>query len=204
MVAHKWFANFARVLEPGRAFYVWGGYGNLGNYPPYLKKHGLYFSQGIVWDKQHPVMTRKDFLGCFEMAFYGWKEGAAHVFLGPDNARDLWPIKKINPNQMSHLTEKPVELAVRAMQYSSREGENVLDLFGGSGSTLIAAEQTKRKAFLMELDTLYCDVIVDRFYKFTGIDPVRERDGVKWSELKGGIGVSGGIPFVRATIPHPT
>ena len=61
---------------------------------------------------------------------------------------------------MVHLTEKPVELAVRAMQYSSRAGENVLDLFGGSGSTLIAAEQTGRKAFLMELDPLYCDVIV--------------------------------------------
>jgi DNA modification methylase len=69
---------------------------------------------------------------------------------------------------MVHLTEKPAELAVRAMQYSSRAGENVLDLFGGSGSTLIAAEQTGRKAFLMELDGLYCDVIVQRFEKFTG------------------------------------
>jgi DNA modification methylase len=69
---------------------------------------------------------------------------------------------------MVHLTEKPVELAVRAMQYSSREGEHVLDLFGGSGSTLIAAEQTGRKAFLMELDPLYADVIVQRYEKFTG------------------------------------
>ena len=60
------------------------------------------------------------------------------------------------------------ELAARAMQYSSRPGENVLDLFGGSGSTLIAAEQTGRKAFLMELDPLYCDVIVQRYEKFTG------------------------------------
>jgi len=68
---------------------------------------------------------------------------------------------------MVHLTEKPVELAVRAMQYSSRPGENVLDLFGGSGSTLIAAEQTGRHAFLMELDPLYADVIVDRYQRFT-------------------------------------
>jgi DNA modification methylase len=66
------------------------------------------------------------------------------------------------------LTEKPVELASRAMEYSSRQGENVLDLFGGSGSTLIAAEQTGRKAFLMELDPLYCDVIVTRYEQFTG------------------------------------
>jgi hypothetical protein len=69
---------------------------------------------------------------------------------------------------LSHNTEKPVELAVRALQYSSREGENVLDLFGGSGSTLIAAQQTGRRAFLMELDPLYCDIIVQRFENFTG------------------------------------
>ena len=74
---------------------------------------------------------------------------------------------------MVHLTEKPVELAVRAMQYSSLAGENVLDLFGGSGSTLIAAEQTGRNAFLMELDPPYCDVIVERFEKFTGTQAVR-------------------------------
>ncbi len=163
-----WFGNIARVLEPGRGFYIWGGYANCANYPPFLKKHELYFSQAIIWDKEHPVLTRKDFMGAHEWCFYGWKEGAAHVYLGPNNATDLWHIKKVNPQSMVHLTEKPVELAVRAMQYSSREGEHVLDLFGGSGSTLIAAQQTGRKAFLMELDTLYCDVIVERFEKFTG------------------------------------
>jgi DNA modification methylase len=70
------------------------------------------------------------------------------------------------------------------MQYSSRPGENVLDLFGGSGSTLIAAEQTGRKVFLMELDPLYVDVICERFFKFSGVEPVRESDGAKWSSLK--------------------
>jgi DNA modification methylase len=163
-----WFGNMARVLEPGRAFYIWGGYANLGNYPPVLRANGLYFSQGIVWDKQHPVLTRKDFMGCFEIAFYGWREGAAHEFFGPTNALDLWPIKKINPQNMIHLTEKPVELATRAMEYSSKAGENVLDLFGGSGSTLIGAEMTGRRAFLMELDRAYCDVIVQRYEEFTG------------------------------------
>jgi DNA modification methylase len=158
----------ARVLEPGRGFYVWGGYGNIGNYPPALKECGLYFSQGIVWDKMHPVLTRKDFLGCYEICYYGWKEGAAHKFFGPNNVPDLWHIKKINPQNMIHLTEKPVELAVRAIQYSSRPGEHVLDLFGGSGSTLIGCEQTGRRAFLMELDPAYCDVIVERWKGFTG------------------------------------
>jgi DNA modification methylase len=133
-----------------------------------LKKHGLYFSQGIVWDKQHPVLTRKDFMGAFEIAFYGWKEGAAHLYLGPNNATDLWHVKKVNPQSMVHLTEKPVELAVRAINYSSRADDNVLDLFGGSGSTLIACEQTGRQAYLIELDELYCDVIVTRWEQFTG------------------------------------
>ncbi len=163
-----WFGNASRVLKPGGSFYVWGGYANLGNYPAPLKKSGLYFSQGIVWDKQHPVLTRKDFMGAFEICFYGWKEGAGHHFYGPNNATDLWHVKKVNPQSMVHLTEKPVELAVRAIQFSSKLGENVLDLFGGSGSTLIGCEQTGRRAFLMELDQAYCDVIVQRWEQFTG------------------------------------
>jgi DNA modification methylase len=116
-------------------------------------------------------------MGAHEWCFYGWKEGAAHKYFGPNNATDLWAVKKINPQSMEHLTAKPAELAARAMQYSSLTGENVLDLFGGSGSTLIAAEQTGRKAFLMELDQLYADVIVDRFQRFTGKPAVLERTG---------------------------
>ena len=164
-----WFGQMARVLEPGRGFYIWGGYANVGNYPPALKACELYFSQTIIWDKQHPVLTRKDFMGAHEWCFYGWREGAAHYFT-PEihNATDLWHVKKVNPQSMVHLTEKPVELAVRAMTYSSRPGENVLDLFGGSGSTLIAAEKTGRRAFLTEMDELYCDVIVKRWEEFTG------------------------------------
>ncbi len=69
---------------------------------------------------------------------------------------------------MIHLTEKPVELARRALEYSSRPRENVLDLFGGSGSTLIAAEEQDRRAYLMEIDALYCDVIVERWERFSG------------------------------------
>ena len=455
---HAWFGNIARVLEPGRSFYVWGGYANLGNYPPVLRDCDLYFSQGVVWNKLHPVLTRKDFMGAFELCqppetkiltpsgetridslrdgdevaafaphsraivgqrsgpqvkvgtrhyggplygvsveakttwctdghlfsvrlaynapsiwcvylmrrgrwwrvgktkllttwglglkqrldmedgeeawilsthdlnsdaacaeqivsarygipttfwvesqtckrtesqiahiydqidpmalhrsalwalsdhhrrleypfirrgrtrakygrrvsflaracnllpgamevpmpttgpsfswvpirhidiqhysgsvysldvekyhhyiadgivthncFYGWKKGAAHHFFGPNNVPDLWHVKKINPQQMEHLTAKPAELAVRAMQYSSRPGENVLDLFGGSGSTLIGAEQTGRKAFLMEMDRPYCDIIADRFQRFTAKPAILERTGTSPLPMK--------------------
>jgi DNA modification methylase len=163
-----WFGNLSRVLEQGRSFYLWGGYANIANYPAALKAAGLYFSQTIIWVKEHPVLTRKDMMGNHEWCFYGWREGAAHHWYGPSNVTDVWSVKKVNPQHMVHLTEKPVELAARALEYSSRRGENVLDSFAGSGSTLIAAEQTGRRAFLMELDPWYCDMIVTRYEQFSG------------------------------------
>jgi DNA modification methylase len=169
-----WFGNIAQVLQPGRAFFLWGGYSNIGNYPAALQAAGLYFSQQIIWVKEHPVLTRKDFLGNHEWCFYGWREGAAHEFFGPNNVTDVWSVKKVTPQAMVHLTEKPVELAVRALQYGSRPGENLLDPFAGSGSSLIAAEQTGRRAFLMEIDGLYCDVIVKRWEQFTGQQAQRQ------------------------------
>jgi len=172
-----WFGNIARALEPGRAMYVWGGYANCANYPSALKEAGLYFSQALIWVKEHPVLTRKDFMGDHEWCFYGWRQGAAHQFFGPNNATDVWKVKKIPPQNMVHLTEKPVELAVRAIQYSTKQGENVLDLFGGSGSTLIGCEQTGRNAFLMELDPLYCDVIRKRYAEFA------HGSGCDWKKL---------------------
>ncbi len=78
-----------------------------------LKATGLYFSQAILWVKEHPVLTRKDYMGNHEWCLYGWREGAGHQFFGPNNATDVWPIKKVNPQAMIQLTEKPVELAAR-------------------------------------------------------------------------------------------
>ena len=110
-------------------------------------------------------------------------QGAGHKFYGPSNAVDVWAVKKVNPQSMVHLTEKPVELAVRAIQYSSKPKENVLDLFGGSGSTLIGAEQTGRRCFVMELDPAYCDVIIERWQTATGEKAVLEEDGTTFEEV---------------------
>ena len=166
-------------------FYIWGGYANFGNYPPALKASGLYFSQAIIWDKQHPVLTRKDFMGALSGASTAGRRARPQVPRAEQRHRSV-ARQEDQSQQMVHLTEKPVELAVRAMQYSSRPGENVLDLFGGSGSTLIAAEQTGRKAFLMELDPSYCDVIADRFQRFTGKPAILERTGESPLPMKPG------------------
>jgi len=163
-----WFTNAATHLVNGRTFYIWGGFANLANYPPAIAAAGLFFAQCVIWKKNRPVITRKDFMCQHEQCFYGWKKGAAHVWLGPKNIPDVWEVNQLSQQKMVHLTEKPVELAERALTYSSRPGENVLDLFGGSGSTLIAAEQLDRRAFLTEIDPRYCDVIVKRWEEFTG------------------------------------
>src|SRR5579884_2648728 len=181
----QWFGNLARVLKPGGSFYIWGGYANCANYPAALAECGLYFSQAIIWVKEHPVLTRKDFMGNHEWAFYGWREGAAHWF-NPEikNATDVWSVKKVNPQSMVHLTEKPVELAARALTYSSKAGQKVLDLFGGSGSTLIAAEKLGRRARLMEIDPPYCDLIVRRWEEYTGKKALLDIDGRSFEEVR--------------------
>ena len=178
-----WFGNMAFAMEPGAAFYIWGGYANCANYPPALKQNGLYFSQAIIWNKLHPVLTRKDYMGAHEWCFYGWREGAGHNYYGPNNETDLWEVKKVNPQSMIHLTEKPVELAVRAITNSSKRGENVLDLFGGSGSTIMACEHTERRGYSMEIDAAYADVIVRRWQEKTKQQATLEGDGRPWDEV---------------------
>jgi DNA modification methylase len=96
----------------------------------------------------------------------------------------VWSVKKLNHTAMVHLTEKPVELAARAIQYSSRKGENVLDLFGGSGSTMAACEQLQRNAYLCEIDDLYADVIVERWQKLTGERATLEATGATFESVR--------------------
>ena len=88
-----WFGNIARVLVPGRGFYIWGGYANCANYPPFLKKHGLYFSQAIIWDKQHPVLTRKDSMGSrVEKVAFAWERGKLRQAQRPSSAAGRQPV----------------------------------------------------------------------------------------------------------------
>jgi DNA modification methylase len=183
--------NIAASLIPGRHFYFWGGYGNIwGQHdapliPAILLEAGLFPSQMIVWTKGHPVLVRKIFLQDYEVCFFGWREGAAHYFdMKHNNVTDVWDVKKVNPQSMVHLTEKPVELARRAILYSSKPHENVLDLFGGSGSTMMAAEELTRQCFTMEKDPAYCDVMLERWQTATGQAAQLEGKGTSFDKTR--------------------
>ena len=134
------------------------------------------WSTFIIWAKNTFTLGRSDYQRQYEPILYGWPEGAQRHWCGDRDQGDVWNIKKPQKNDL-HPTMKPVELVERAIRNSSRPGNVVLDPFGGSGTTLIAAEKSGRVARLIELDPKYVDVIVRRWEDFTGKQATREADG---------------------------
>lgn len=134
------------------------------------------WSTFIIWAKNTFTLGRADYQRQYEPILYGWPEGATRHWCGDRDQGDVWNIKKPQKNDL-HPTMKPVELVERAIRNSSRPGNVVLDPFGGSGTTLIAAEKAGRIARLIELDPKYVDVIVRRWEEFTGKQATREADG---------------------------
>ena len=130
------------------------------------------WSTFIIWAKNTFTLGRADYQRQYEPILYGWREGAQRHWCGDRDQGDVWQIKKPHKNDL-HPTMKPVELVERALRNSSRPDDVVLDPFGGSGTTLIAAEKSGRVARLMELDPKYCDVIVRRWEDFTGGTAIR-------------------------------
>lgn len=161
------FANMAASLKLGGAVYVCHADTEGLNFRTAFKSAGLKLASALIWVKNALVLSRQDYHWRHEPILYGWKEGAAHYFLEDRTQDTVWEYDKPKTNDL-HPTMKPVPLVARAINNSSRRGERVLDLFGGSGTTLIAAEELKRKALLMELDERYADVIVRRYLKLTG------------------------------------
>lgn len=185
------------TMKDGAVIYVAHADTERVNFTQCFKESGLKLSQVLIWVKQAGTLSRQDFNWQHEPILYGWKEGAGHYFCG-DFTRttvidDDIDIKKLNKKELEalvnslrteqkttvlrenrpsksdlHPTMKPVNLVQRMIEWSSVAGDKVLDLFGGSGSTLIACEKTGRRARLMELDPKYCDVIVKRWEDFTG------------------------------------
>ena len=158
------FVNTFNVCKPGCPFYIFHSDVEELNFLLAIKEAGFKFSQIICWVKDSFPLGRKDYHAQVEPIAYGWKEGAAHYFTKDRTQTTRWDFDKPKHNDL-HPTMKPVELICKAIENSSRKGDIVLDPFGGSGSTMMAAEQLKRKAYLIELDEKYVDVIVKRYLR---------------------------------------
>jgi DNA modification methylase len=182
-------------MKPGAAFYIWHASVSALQFINAIERIGWKNRETLIWVKNSLVLGRCDYHYRHEPCLYGWKEGAGHYFID-DRTQDT--IKDITPdiNQMTeeqakaelkkiygmssviyedkplsndiHPTMKPVNLFKRLILNSSVENENVLDLFGGSGTTIIACDQLKRNAFVMEYDPVYASAILERYESLTG------------------------------------
>lgn len=158
------FENADRHLKAGGAFYVWHASRTAAQFE---KAMPWEVRQQLIWNKSSITLGRQDYQWKHEPCFYGWKEGAAHNWYGDRCQTTVLDFRKPNRNA-EHPTMKPVELIADHLHNSTKKGDTVLDLFGGSGTTLIAAEQTDRRCRMMELDERYADVIVRRWESLTG------------------------------------
>jgi DNA modification methylase len=137
---------------------------------------GGHWSTFIIWAKDRFTLGRSDYQRQYEPILYGWKEGNAHFWCAARNEGDIWFVPKPKLNRL-HPTMKPVSLIERAIRNSSQRGALVLDLFGGSGSTVIACEKTARRAAVVELDPRYADVIAQRWESYAHQEALLESDG---------------------------
>ena len=159
------FINMANSVKPGGAIYCCHADTEGLNFRTAFKNAGFKLAECLIWVKNSLVLGRQDYHWRHEPILYGWKEGGAHYFVDDRTQDTIWEYNKPKANNL-HPTMKPLELVGKAIKNSSRKGELILDLFGGSGSSLIASEQIERNAYLMELDERYVDVIVKRYLKF--------------------------------------
>lgn len=155
------------VMKQGAVFYIWHADSEGYNFRGACRDAGWQVRQTLIWAKDSMVMGRQDYHWKHEPCLYGWKDGAAHLWAADRKQTTIIECKKPRVNDI-HPTMKPVELMEYQILNNTKGQDVVLDLFGGSGSTLIACEKTGRKARLMELDPKYCDVIVKRWEDFTG------------------------------------
>ena len=175
------FKNMFDSAKNGASFYICSGW---SSYPQFLQtmiQHGFVHSGVIIWVKNTASMGFNDYRYKHEWIakakkdeskvkaggiVYGWKDGASHKFFGERNEFDVWEMPRKSTINYLHPTEKPDWLAMRAMRNSTRINQTVADPFGGSGSTMIAAEKAGRRAFLIELDPKFCDVIRQRWAEY--------------------------------------
>jgi len=187
--SQKLFHNMAAVMRDGAVYYICSGWSSYPVFHQCLVAEGLYRAGVIIWVKNHTSMGWNDFRYKHEWILvgkkksarvksvpilYGWKKGK-HYFRDTRDECDVWEVPRKHSGNMLHPTEKPVWLIEKALASSSERGWNVLDICGGSGSTIIACERLSRKAFVMEIDPKDVQVMIDRWEEFTGKKAVAER-----------------------------
>ncbi len=155
------------VMKSGAVFYIWHADSEGYNFRGAAKDAGWSVRQCLIWKKSVFAIGRSDYHWKHEPCLYGWKEGAGHLWAADRKQTTILEFDKPSRNG-EHPTMKPVALFEYQMLNNTKGGDIVLDSFGGSGTTLVAAEKNGRVAYLMELDPKYCDVIVKRWEEFTG------------------------------------
>lgn len=163
------------------AFYITFYRLGIAQYYSSFDRVGLQCRSLVIWDKGNHTLSNSDYMSMYEPMFYGWVNN--HKFYGGKNGMDIWRIKRTSKNDL-HPTMKPVELVEKAIDDGSQVNGIVLDLFGGSGSTMIASEKKNRICRMMELDPKYCDVIVKRWQDFTGEKAILESTGEEYNDQK--------------------
>lgn len=173
------------VMKPGAVFYIWHADSEGYNFRGAAKDAGWAVRQCLIWKKSSIVMGRQDYHWKHEPCLYGWKEGASHLWAADRKQTTILEFDRPAKNG-EHPTMKPVALFEYQLLNNTKGGDQVLDSFGGSGTTLIAAEKNGRVARIMELDPKYCDVIVRRWQDFTGKIATHAETGEPFAEVTNG------------------
>ncbi len=161
------FTNAKDNMKAGAAFYIWYASSEAVNFNRSAVDAGLSVRQELIWAKNQMIIGRQDYQWQHEPCLYGWADGGSHSWYSDRKQTTILNFDKPQRSDL-HPTMKPIPLFDYQIKNSSKSGDNVLDLFGGSGTTLMACEQDGRNAYLMEFDPRYVDVIIDRWEKFTG------------------------------------
>jgi len=161
-----------RVLAPDAWIYVCGGQSNMALYSRLMERYFRQLPRVVVWDKGNTaVLRRNGYHSCYEFIYYTFREGGGGRWFAPrdsEHADDIWRVRVERGEARKHLTQKPVAIPRRAIENSCPPDGLIFDPFGGSGSTLIAAEATARRCAIMEIDPTWCQVMIDRWQAFTG------------------------------------
>ena len=163
----KAFSCANSVMKPGAVFYIWHAESEGFNFRAACKEIGWDVRQCLIWKKSSMVLGRQDYQWQHEPCLYGWKAGAGHLWTSDRKQTTILEFDKPKRNDI-HPTMKPVKLFDYQICNNTKENDVVLDLFGGSGTSIMACEQNGRICYMMELDPCYVDVIIDRWEKFTG------------------------------------